>query len=95
MKTSKPEAKRGGLDLGGCTGLPALIMGKTDARGYEFRCLRRRDGFWIGAGCRLWTSFAEARAHYGPEYASGGDQGECLSILDDLENAALAKEDAA
>jgi hypothetical protein len=67
-----------GADLGDGR---VYIDGGCDRRGYYFFALGNSDDLIIRAGCRSWSSFDAAIAHYGASYSSDGDVGECLSRL--------------
>jgi uncharacterized protein YjbI with pentapeptide repeats len=72
-----------GANLRGATMAPPV----HDARGHTFYATWSHDdpSPIIRAGCRRWSSFADARAHYRPGYSSDGDTAECLAILDFIE----------
>ncbi|MEQ1888059.1 MAG: hypothetical protein ABL951_02630 [Alphaproteobacteria bacterium] len=40
----------------------------------------------IEAGCRRWSTFEDALAHYGPGYKGGGDAAECKRIIREMQN---------
>jgi len=67
-----------GANLGeGCI----YVDGGMDFRGYHFFALGSIDDLTVRAGCRHWTNFDAARAHYGENYKSDGDVAECLARL--------------
>jgi uncharacterized protein YjbI with pentapeptide repeats len=61
------------------------VDGGMDFRGYHFFALGSIDDLTVRAGCRHWTNFDAARAHYGGGYDSDGDVAECVARLDLIE----------
>ena len=70
-----------------------VIFAGIDSRSYEFylTASASHNDIVIRAGCRRWDTFAEARAHFGPEYTSNGDVSEIMAKLDYLETVAKAR----
>lgn len=73
-------------------GAGAIFAG-VDSRGYEFYLTADPAArkIVIRAGCRRWSSFADARAHFGPMYASNGVVPEIVAKLDLLEAVARSR----
>ena len=93
------DADLSGADLSGAVLSDAdlsdaeIIFAGLDARGYEFYLTANKAAraIVIRAGCRRWTSFESARAHFATGYTSNGDVPEILAKLALLETVALAR----
>ena len=69
------------------------VDGGSDRRGYRFFTIKDADSLTIRAGCRRWSSFNDARAHYQNSYRSDGDVAECVARLALMEQQIEARTD--
>ena len=77
------DANLAGANLAGANLAGAdLIDAGQDKRGHRFWCWARKDSHVVyRAGCREWSDYEQAKAHYGADYQSDGDVDECLARL--------------
>lgn len=68
-----------------------VVSGGFDRRGYNFMAIVDAGVLLVTAGCRRWSSFDEARAHYGDNYSSNGDRAECLARIALMEDQVKAR----
>lgn len=63
-------------------GAAGVIDAGCDDRGYRFWAWRDATGAVVyRAGCRAWSAYADAHAHYSADYASNGNPPECRARL--------------